>query len=321
MDVTQHIDSLPADLLIRSARRDDAQAISAINVLYEVAETGSGDSTAAQVCEVWDDEQLDLATNSRVVTTASGQLIGYTGVAGTSRGVFLDVHTTVHPDYKQLPILSYLLRFANERAPYVADAYPHYPRRLYTYSFSAERSAHLVQDGYTIEVSDYQMERHLDTTPPVAPQPLPGVTIRPFIQGQEEHAVYAVIAESFPDIDGKPYRAYEDWYESIFLRRSSFDPSMLYVAVADEQIVGVVCCRTYPEEQGGYVWQFGMRRAWRRRGIARQLLLTVFNEFYRRGLYHIQLEVDSQNKTGAQELYASLGLHKRTQVDFVTKAL
>ncbi|GHO73851.1 hypothetical protein KSD_16220 [Ktedonobacter sp. SOSP1-85] len=168
------------------------------------------------------------------------------------------------------------------------------PRTLYTWSFTRDMSNLLAQEGFKVESSDYRM-RILFEEPPTAPRPIEAVTIRPFIPGQEEQAIYNVIAETFPDIDGEPYRLYEDWYEGMFEKNSSADPSMFYVAIADGEVVGVTLCRIYPQEHSGHISQVGVRRSWRTRGIALALLTTAFNGYYRRGVREVLLDMDSTN--------------------------
>ena len=58
------------------------------------------------------------------------------------------------------------------------------------------------------------------------------ILVRAFDPNEERRAVYEVIAEAFPDIDGKPYRPFEQWQMRVFEKTSSFEPEMLYVAVA-----------------------------------------------------------------------------------------
>ncbi|GCE24707.1 hypothetical protein KDA_01910 [Dictyobacter alpinus] len=309
--------TLPAGLLAREVYREDASAIMTLANQADMAEIGQGDTTVEDVYELWDKEKVDLTRNACAITT-SGEIIGYTGVAVTRQGIMLDVHTNVHPAYQHLPIASYLLQFANERTLALLAAYPETPHRLYSWSFIPTKTAVLVEDGFTIEESDYEMEIILDQEPE-APRPLSGIIIRPFVQGQEEEAVYAVIAEAFPDIDGKPYKAYADWYENVFVKTKSFDPSMLYVAVAGTQLVGTISCRIYPENAEGFIWQVAIRRAWRQQGIAQQLLRTAFSTYYQRGMRRILLTVNATNATGAHQLYTSVGMHKYVQFDSLAK--
>ncbi len=311
--------TLPENLIARPATRDDAQAISDINAGYEFAAFGETESTVSDVFEFWDNEQVDLAINTCAIATQNGELIGYTGVAAERRRVVLDVHTTVHPNYEeQSAVASYLLQFSEQRAHALYEATPTLPHSLHAWSFTSTTRQLLEKHGYVVVHSDYRMEIRFDAIP-VTPEPLQDITIRPFIPGKEERAVYDVIAEAFPDIDGKPYRPYDEWYENIFKKGSSFEPSMLYVAIAQDQVVATTTCRIYPEAQDGYIGQVAVRRAWRKHGIALQLLRTVFNEYYRRGIRYVQLDVNSQNATGAQELYALAGMHRRSQVDSMEK--
>ena len=178
----------------------------------------------------------------------------------------------------------------------------------------------LEQDGYSVESSDYRMEISFTDAPPT-PQQTQGITIRPFVAGKEERAVYDVIAQAFPDIDGKPYRPFEDWYKSVFEKSTSFEPSMLYVALVDNLIVGTTLCRIYPEDAAGYIWQVAVLRFQRGRGIGRQLLLTAFGEYYRRGIRRVELSVDSESQTGSHQLYAKVGMSRRSKVDKMVKAV
>ena len=312
--------TLPSDLLVRPATRDDAQAISDINIAYELAEFGETESTVSDVFEFWDDEQVDLTINTCVIATQNGEFIGYTGVVAQRSRILLDVHTFVHPAYQNSVIGAYLLQFAEQRAKALYEANPALPHSLHAWSFTSTTRQLLAKHGFVIEHSDYRMETRFEKAP-TAPELLQGITIRPFVSGQEEHAVYEVIAEAFPDIDGKPYRPYDEWYENVFKKSSSFEPSMLYVAIAENQVVGTTLCRLYPEEQLGHIWQVTVRRAWRKHGVALQLLRTAFSEFYRRGIRQVQLDVNSQNATGAHELYARAGMHRRSQVDSMLKTL
>ncbi len=312
--------SLPEGLLTRSATRDDAQDIFLLNREHDLAERGESDSTVSDVLELWDNQQTDLNNNTCVITTSDGTLIGYTGVATTSDGVMLDVHTNVRRSaLNAAAIAAHLLDFAEARARVLLAEQPMLPRTLYTWSFSPRTTQLLAQHDYIVASTHYRMETTLTAEPP-APRHLEGITIRPFVRGQEDRAVYDVIAEAFPDIDGKPYRPYEDWQKAVFTR-TSYDLSMFYVALAGDQIVGTIICRVYPENGDGFISQVAVRRAWRQRGIGLNLLLTAFKEYYRRGMRHIILEVDANSQTGAHELYRRASMHVQLQVNYMTKAL
>lgn len=307
-------------LRTRPATHEDAQAISAMNVEHELAMMGVSESTPDDVLEFWHDENVDIANDTLVITTEDGKLAGYAGVAATNRGVMLDANMGVVLAYKDSSIASYLLRFAEERAYALLSSHPQTPHLIYAWSFTPDVTQLLEQHGFEVESSDYRMRIVFESLPPQS-QALAGITIRSYIAGKEEQAVYDVIAEAFPDIDGEPYRPYEAWYENVFIKSSSFEPSMLYVAEVDGQIVGTILCRIWEESGNGHIWQVAVRRAWRKRRIALNLLYTAFGEYYRRGVHEVILDVDSTNTTGAQELYKRAGMYVRSQTDYMTKML
>ena len=311
---------LPEGLQTRPANQEDAQAIAAMNVEYELATMGISESVPEDVLEYWHDENADVANDTLVITTEDGKFVGYTAVTATRRGIMLDANMGVALAYRESSVASYLLQFAEERAYALLSSHPETPRLFYAWSFMPEITQLLEQHGFTVESSDYRMRILLETPPP-QPQTLEGITIRRYVPGKEERAVYDVIAEAFPDIDGEPYRPYDDWYENNFVKSSSFEPSMLYVAEADGQIVGAITCRIWVDAGNGHIRQVAMRRAWRRRGIALNLLYTAFGEYYRRGVREVILDVDSTNTTGAQELYKRAGMYVRSQTDYMTKML
>lgn len=314
--------TLPPGLQTRLANKKDAQAISDMNVEHELATMGISESVPDDVLEYWHDEKVDVAHDTLVITTEDGTFVGYTGVAATSRGIMLDANMGVVLAYRESPVASYLLQFAEERAYAVLSTHPQMPRLLYAWSFTPDVTRLLEQHGFKVESSDYRM-RIVFETPPPQPQALEGIIIRPYVPDKEERAVYDVIAEAFPDIDGRSYRPYEEWYENVFVKSSSFDPSMLYVAEVDGQIVGTTLCRIriWNGSGDGHIWQVAVRRAWRKRGIALNLLYAAFSEYYHRGVREVTLDVDSTNTIGAQELYKRAGMYVRSQTDYMVKML
>ena len=59
----------------------------------------------------------------------------------------------------------------------------------------------------------------------------------------------------------------------------------------------------------GWVSSLGVRRPWRRRGLALAILLHAFHELAARGKPRVGLGVDSQSLTGATRLYEKAGMH------------
>ena len=127
-----------------------------------------------------------------------------------------------------------------------------------------------------------------------------------------------MIQEAFSDLTGRVYQPFEEW-EQWALKRSDFDPTLLYLVMAGGEVVGTALCYDYPNE--GWVRQVAVLRPWRGQGIGLQLLRHIFSEFYRRGKRRVGLSVDSHNLTGATRLYERAGMHVALQFDTYEKKL
>lgn len=279
---------------------------------------GKAETTVDEISELWMDEGTDLAHDTRVLLAADGSIAGYIGISLGSSGVMLDPHMHVRQEYRGHSLEHYLLQFAEQRALARMQDDTTLGRTIWSYCFSPARTALFEQEGYTVATSDYRMEVILHDAP--EPLPLEGITVRRYIPGQDERAIHSVVQAAFADIGNHPYRPFEEWQEGV-LGRHAFDPSLLYVALDGDTIVGVVICRAYPEVHQAFVNQVAVLRPYRKRGIALHLLLTLFAECYRRGMNDIILDVDAENPTGAHDLYARAGMRKIMQVDRVEKTL
>jgi len=70
-----------------------------------------------------------------------------------------------------------------------------------------------------------------------------------------------------------------------------------------------------------YVTSLGVRRPYRRQGVALGLLQHTFGEFYRRGTKRVSLDVDASSLTGATRLYEKAGMHLQRQTLAYDKVL
>jgi ribosomal protein S18 acetylase RimI-like enzyme len=102
-----------------------------------------------------------------------------------------------------------------------------------------------------------------------------------------------------------------------------FDPSLWFLACEGRsaEIAGVALNVYDSSTNSGWIDHLGVRAAWRKRGIAKALLLHTFGEFYRRDVRCIKLSVDSQSMTNAPRLYESVGMHTIQQYHIYKKDL
>ena len=144
---------------------------------------------------------------------------------------------------------------------------------------------------------------------PEAPLP-PGLVVRP-PRPDELRRVWEAEVEAFADHLGAAPPGEEGYRE--FLDFPYLDPSLWKVAWDGDEVAGQV--RNYingPENeamgrQRGYTENISVRRPYRRRGLARALLVESLRAVRERGMEEAALGVLTENLHGAFRLYESVG--------------
>jgi mycothiol synthase len=101
-----------------------------------------------------------------------------------------------------------------------------------------------------------------------------------------------------------------------------YNPSLdIVIEGPDARYVGFAFCRIEPQHPVlGEVMAIGIRRGSRGTGLGRMLLTHAIRSLIERGATRIELGVDSENPTGAERLYESVGfkvvsMRRRCQLD------
>jgi mycothiol synthase len=165
----------------------------------------------------------------------------------------------------------------------------------------------------------YRMGLRLAEPPP---EPLfpPGVDVRTCRPG-DERAVYEAHMETFVDTWEHVHSSYEEWAHWM-LAEGHFDPSLWFLAWAGDDLAGVsLAVRHWSDAGVGWIRVVGVRRPWRRRGLARALLLHTFAELRARGFARARLGVDAESLTGAHRLYESAGMRVEQRFDVYERML
>jgi ribosomal protein S18 acetylase RimI-like enzyme len=218
----------------------------------------------------------------------------------------------VHPDWRRRGLGTALLRWVEERQARVAATHPPgADRRLQSWANESEagRIALLEAHDYRIVRYDYEMERpHLDEIPDL---PLPaGIELRP-AREEDLRRHWETEVEVFRDHWG----AIDD-SEAAFEQMRA-DPrreiGLWVIAWQGDEIVGQVLNRIDREANAelglhrGWVNSVGVRRAWRRRGIARSLVAESLRVLRNAGMTMAGLGVDAENAHGALGVYEAVG--------------
>ncbi len=227
----------------------------------------------------------------------------------------------VHPNWRQKGIGRWLLLWLERRAEVIAHHNPtEKPCFLEVGALDTQIGAKALFElcGYQPVRYFYLMVRpHLEEIPSF---PLPsGIEIRPVVP---EHypKIYAANLEAFRDHWGscpEDEPPLEAWLDD-----PNFDPSLWCVAWEGDEVVGMVLNFIDAKEnlafgrKRGYTENIAVRRPWRRRGIARALIAASLRLLKERGMEEAALGVDTQNPSGALQLYESLGY--RAVKQFIT---
>ena len=290
---------LPAGLRWRTARPDDAQIVTDLFRASETVDDGAAELTLEDVVAEWN--QPSIHPDRDALLVFDGDRL----VADAEVNVNHD-EATVHPDARGRGIGAALLRWKERHLLEIAAA--DIPLRLgQSINERAEDAISLFRaNGYEHEYTAWALRLPPEIT--IEHPPLPeGVSIRPFVPGVEERAVYRLVEDAFGEFEGRLPRSFEDW-SATALERRDFDPSLLLVAVEGEDVVGTAVGIAYPQE--GYLYQLAVRRDHRGRGIATALLRASFDAFRARGVPQVGLATDS--RTGALGLYERVGMVVRS---------
>ncbi len=164
--------------------------------------------------------------------------------------------------------------------------------------------------GFEVDRYFITMEIEFDGAPPAAGFP-DGFALRPMTADTLEAGLHAV-RDAFRDHYGYVERPFDQHLQQIahLCTQPDHDPSLWWLLYEGDEIVANCWCNANAQGDPtmGYVLSLGVRRPWRRRGLARTLLLHAFAEFHARGYRGAALDVDAHSLTGATRLYEAAGM-------------
>ena len=294
---------------VRPARISDIEAVHEIITRQNTADYGDALLTLETLQKAWQGLNLESDT---CVAFADGKLAGYAElIDNDSPSLYLAERNNVDLAFQFLTILE--SKAVNRKKASV---------NLFA-RISAKNKTLLelfAANGYSSKLSFLIMELVLHEAP-TSPQWTNGITVRPFAKGQDEQATYQTDEEASKDKGYHDPLSYEGWVKRMGMEKETFDPSLWFLACEGNEIAGVALNVFVKESNTGWVDHLSVRQAWRKRGIGKALLLHSFAEFYRRGIQHIKLSVDSKSLTNAPRLYESVGMKTVQQYHIYRKLI
>ena len=294
---------------VRPAKPEDIEAVHTLIAKQQVADYGQALRTVDDLRKIWQNINIEVDT---CTAHADGHLAGYAELLeGDSPYIYLAERGNVDLAFQLLRILE-------------DKAVAHKTKNVKLFTKISEKNNTLLQlfasNGYRSNLSFLMMELEMDEPPP-APEEVEGISIRPFVRGQDEQGTYQADEEAAEDKGYHTPLTYEGWAKRMRMELESFDPGLWFLAFEGNEIAGVALNVYDAESNIGWVDHLSVRRAWRRRGIGRALLLHSFGEFYRRGIRHVKLNVDSKSLTNAPRLYQQVGMNTVQQYHIYTKEI
>ena len=294
---------------VRRPTEADAAAVTGVMSAFDTALVGQAETAVDDVVHEW--QQLDLDRDAWIVEL-DGRVAGFCELTKRSDELVTDGY--VHPDFFGRGVGSRLIELAEQEA--IARG----ASALRNAVLGADERAHALLEsrGYRPVRHFYRMLVELKEPPPEPEWP-EGFRVSSLDHPNETRVFHETLEEVFEEEWDYEPEPYESWHKRR-VERKSFDPSLWFTVKRGDELVAVSVCdwRRYGM---GFVGSIGVRKPWRRRGVALALLRHAFGEFYRRGERKIGLGVDASNPTGATHLYERAGMHVAWNAVFFEKDL
>jgi mycothiol synthase len=244
-----------------------------------------------------------------------GQPIGYTRLwfrkLDDDKWVYTNTGSVL-PAWRRRGIGRALQHYGERRLREKAGEHGHTGKRVFqSLAMDTETSRHalLLSEGYQAVRYGYEMERSL--ADPIPDLPLPaGIEVRP-VRPEQYEQLRKAMNEAFSDHWGwspMTEQNFQGWRNN-----RTFQPQLWQVAWAGDEIVGTVLNFIDAESNAkfqrrrGWTETICVRRPWRKQGVAKALIARSMRLLQEQGMIEVALNVDTQNPTGALQLYESMG--------------
>jgi mycothiol synthase len=222
----------------------------------------------------------------------------------------------VHPDYRRRGLGRAILRYNVDRLVEMAASRADAEQRVFgAWATQGEVGARalLESEGYRAIRYGFAMRRPTLADLPAAPLPA-GIEIRA-VSEADHRAIVDADNEAFRDHWGHREATDED-FRALF-GQPDLNTDLWRVAWDGNEVAGSVLTFVFGAENAalgvkrGWLERISVRRPWRRRGLAKALIVSALAGLRDAGMTEAMLGVDAENPNGALQLYETLGFVER----------
>ncbi len=312
------MNGFPTGYSTRPATLDDAGRIAELINGYLEAITGRAVVSAEALRQQMQMPEIDCRQDTRLVIAPNGGFAAFAAAFHVAPHVHVNGLAPVAIPHQGIGIGSKLLAWIEDRAAQALKMAPPDARVSLAQTVDEDEKAAI----RLLEENGYQQVRHfwrmlieLDDAGSSDEIVWPdGVFVSTMQLPQDLLPALRAGRDAFRDHWGHVEGPEDEALERMRYRAENdpdFDPTLRFLAREGSEIVGIcnVRAKDGTDETTGYIETLGVRRSWRRKGIAKALLLHAFDACRNRGLSKVALHVDAASLTGATRLYESAGMH------------
>ncbi|MCW2640995.1 MAG: GCN5-related N-acetyltransferase [Dactylosporangium sp.] len=309
------------DLTLRGYDGSDAPALSALFNLIEREAGGHAGFTDGFMDSIVCGMVHDPASDTRLLFTPEGELVA-AGIVPTppDGGFRVDVIGGVHPRWRGRGIGRELLGWEHDRAADIHRAVaPGAAWEIHVGALAEDETTISLYRRFDLTPVRYWFDMVASTASTTAVVPPAGLQSTTY-RSTYEKDLYEAHMEAFADHWGFQRRDCEEW-ATLTVRSQAFIPELSVVASDGDEIAGYVLSYGDADPARIYIGQVGVRRPWRRRGLAGALLSRVLDAARAAGKDFAALGVDADSPTGAVGVYERVGFTAESRAVTYSRSL